>query len=66
MLGFVLRLRDDRPVDVRGAAMTARLVSDRAGPLRRPGDVDLHDAIRTAHMALDTPAQSASELATAA
>ena len=43
--------------------MTARLVSDRAGPLRRPGDVDLHDAVRAAHTALDTPAQSAHELA---
>jgi hypothetical protein len=64
--GLVLRLRDDRPVDVRGAAMTARLVSDRAGPLRRPGDVDLHDAIRAAHTALDTPAQTTHELATAA
>ena len=66
LLGLVLRLRDDRPVDVRGAAMTARLVSDRAGPLRRPGDVDLHDAIHAAQMALDSPAQSARELATAA
>jgi hypothetical protein len=64
--GLVLRLRDDRPVDLRGAAMTARLVSDRAGPLRRPGDVDLRDAIRAAHTALATPAQSAHELATAA
>jgi hypothetical protein len=66
LLGLVRRLRDDRPVDVRGAAMTARLVSDRAGPLRRPGDVDLHDAIRAAHAALNTPAQSARDLATAA
>jgi hypothetical protein len=66
LMGLVLRLRDDRPVDVRGAAMIARLVSDRAGPLRRPGDVDLHDAIRAAHTALDTPAQSERELATAA
>jgi hypothetical protein len=64
--GLVLRLRDDRPVDVRGAAMTARLVSDRTGPLRRPGDVDLHDAIRAAHTALDTPARATHELATAA
>jgi hypothetical protein len=66
LLGLVLRLRDDRPVDVRGAAMTARLVRDRAGPLRRPGDVDLHDAIRSAHTALDTSAPSVRELATAA
>jgi hypothetical protein len=63
---LVLRLRDDRPVDVHGAAMTARLVSDRSGPLRRPGDVDLRDAIRAAHVALDNPAQTAPELATAA
>jgi hypothetical protein len=53
-------------VDVRGAAMTARLVSDRASALRRPGDVDLHHAIRAAHTALDTAAQSAHELARAA
>jgi hypothetical protein len=66
LLRLVLRLRDDRPIDVRGAAMTARLVSDRAGPLRRPGDVDLQDAIRAAHTALDTPAQTTHELATAA
>ena len=66
LMGLVLRLRDDRPVDVRGAAMTARLVSDRAGPLRRPGDVDLQDVMRAAHTALDTPAQTTHELATAA
>ena len=66
LLGLALRLRDDRSVDVRGAAMTARLVSDRAGPLRRPGDVDLDDAIRAAHTALNTPAQTTHELATAA
>jgi hypothetical protein len=46
--------------------MTARLVSDRAGPLRRPGDVDLQDVISAAHTALDTPAQITHELATAA
>jgi len=66
LLGLVLRLRDDRPVDVRGAAMTARLVSDRAGPLHRPGDVDLDHAIRAAHTALNTPAQTTHELAAAA
>jgi hypothetical protein len=66
LLGLALRLRDDRPVDVRGAAMAARLVSDRAGPLRRPGDVDLDHAIRAAHTALNTPAQTTHELATAA
>jgi hypothetical protein len=66
LLALVLRLRDDHPVDIRGAAMTARLVSDRTSPLRRTGDVDLRDAIRAAHMALDTPAQTLDQLATAA
>jgi hypothetical protein len=66
LLALVRRLRDDDPVDVRGGAMTARLVSDRAGPLRRPGDVDLDHAIRAAHTALNTPAQVTHELATAA
>jgi hypothetical protein len=65
LLGLLLRLRDDRPVDVRGAAMTARLVSDRASALRHSGDVDLHHAIR-AHTTLNTPAQTTHELATAA
>jgi hypothetical protein len=41
-------------------------VSDRASALRRPSDVDLHHAIRTAHTALNTPAQTTDELATAA
>jgi hypothetical protein len=66
LLALVRRLRDDNPVDTRGAAMTARLVSDRAGALRRPGDVDLDHAIRAAHTALNTPAQTTHELATAA
>ena len=66
LLGLVLRLRDDHPVDVRGAAVTARLVNDRAGPLRRPGDVDLHHAIRAAQTALNAPAQTTHELAAAA
>jgi len=66
LMALVLRLRDDHPVDVRGIAMTARLASDGASPLRRGGDVDLHHAIRAAHMALDTSAQTTHELATAA
>ncbi len=66
LMALVLRLRDDHPVDVRGLAMTARLVSDGASPLRRTGEVDLDHAIRSAHMALDAPAQTTHELATAA
>jgi hypothetical protein len=53
LLALGLRLRDDRPVEVRGAAMVARLVDDRTGPLYRNGERDLHDAISAAHFALD-------------
>jgi hypothetical protein len=45
------RLCDGRAIDVRGAAMTARLVSDTQGPLYRKGD--LGHALRAARMALD-------------
>ena len=45
------RLCDGRAIDVRGVAMTARLVSDTEGPLYRKGD--LRHALRTARMALD-------------
>lgn len=47
------RLCDGRPIDVRGAAMTARLVRDTQGPLYRKGD--LRHALRAARMALDEP-----------
>jgi len=47
------RLCDGHPIDVRGAAMTARLVSDTQGPLYRTGD--LRHALRSARMALDEP-----------
>jgi hypothetical protein len=63
---LVGRLRDDNPVDIRGAAITARLVRDRRSPLRHPGGVDLRSALQAAHTALDTPAQRERELATAA
>jgi hypothetical protein len=45
------RLCDGRPIDVRGAAMTARLVSDTEGPLYRKGD--LRHALRATRVALD-------------
>lgn len=47
------RLCDGHPIDVRGAAMTARLVRDTQGPLYRNGD--LRHALRSARMALDEP-----------
>jgi hypothetical protein len=51
LVPLVERLCDGRAIDVRGAAMTARLVSDTQGPLYRKGD--LRQALRAARMALD-------------
>jgi hypothetical protein len=45
------RLCDERAIDVRGAAMTARLITDTQGPLYQKGD--LRGALRIARMALD-------------
>jgi hypothetical protein len=50
---LVARLRDDRPIDVQGAAMTARLVNDRRSPLHRQGDDSLGRAVVSARLALD-------------
>jgi hypothetical protein len=52
----VERLRDEQPVDIRGAAMTARLLTDGAGPLYRPGAQSLRDALHSARFALDATA----------
>jgi hypothetical protein len=60
------RLRDDAPIDVRGVAMAARLVSDGAGPLYRDGTGDLAQVVRAARMALDPVAPVRADLATAA
>ena len=51
LVPLIERLCDGRAIDVRGAAMTARLVSDTQGPLYRKGD--LRHALRAARMALD-------------
>jgi hypothetical protein len=59
LLALTRRLREDRPVDVRGAAMIARLVDDRTGPLYRNGERGLHDAISAAHLALDAAGETA-------
>lgn len=66
LLGLVLRLRDDQPIDVRGAAMTARLVNNGASPLHRESGPDLRDAILAARVALDAAHQDTRDLATAA
>jgi hypothetical protein len=58
------RLCDGYAIDVRGAAIAARLVSDTEGPLYRGGDLRL--ALRTARMALDEPNAGARQLRRAA
>jgi hypothetical protein len=63
---LVERLRDERPVAIRGAAMTARLLSDGASPLRRAGGPDLQHAVRAARFALDAADPATQDLARAA
>ena len=53
LMALVARLRDDQPASVRGAAMTSRLVGNRASPLHRDGEQGLQQAIRAALVALD-------------
>jgi hypothetical protein len=66
LLALALRLRDDRPVAVKGTAMTALLVSDKASPLRRADAEDLRLAIPAARAALDDAGPASSDLAAAA
>lgn len=67
LLALALRLRDDQPIDVEGAAMTARLVNDRASALNRGPAHELQAATRAARLALDTtPASAHEELLAAA
>ncbi|MEA2330981.1 MAG: hypothetical protein QOH58_1119 [Thermoleophilaceae bacterium] len=53
LLALTRRLRDGRPIDVQGAAMTSRLVTDGASPLYFEGDLSLRYAVRSARLALD-------------
>ena len=66
LLALAARLRDDLPVDVRGAAMAARLVSDRKGPLRSTSGGDLREAVESARHAMDTRRELAADLRMAA
>jgi hypothetical protein len=66
LLALVQRLRDERPADLRGAAMTARLVTDARSPLHRVGDQDLGHEIRAARAALDAARLTPEHLAAAA
>ena len=54
LVALAHRLRDDQPIDLRGAAMTAQLLSDPRGPLYyRRASVPLREAVRSARLALD-------------
>ena len=66
LLALVLRLRDDQPIDVRGAAMTAQLVNNRRSPLYREGGQDLQDALLAARDALEVTHPATHVLAKAA
>lgn len=66
LLALVLRLRENRPIEIRGAARVALLLNDSRSPLHREGGPDLRDAVRAAHTALDTPDSATQDLAPAA
>jgi hypothetical protein len=63
---LVERLRDDRPLDLQGIALTARLVDDRSSPLHRRGAVSLGSAVLSARLALDRSAAGEQRLSEAA
>jgi len=61
ILALVLGLRDDRPAGIAGVAAAARLVDDRRSPMYRDDAGDLHDAIRSAQVAIDRTREPAGE-----
>jgi hypothetical protein len=63
---LVERLRDDEPIDLQGAAMTARLINDRTSPLNRRGSESLGSAVLSARLALERSAPVARGLSEAA
>ncbi len=60
LLALARRLRDDEPIDLRGAAMTALLLTNGRGPLYyERASVPLRQAVRSARLALDGDDQAA-------
>ena len=55
IVALALRLRSDGPIDVRGAAMVARLVLNGTSALYGEAPVTLRYAVRSARLALDPP-----------
>ena len=66
LLALVQRLRDQRPVNLRGAAMAARLVNHARSPLHQVGDQDLGHEIRAARTTLEATRPTPEHLAAAA
>jgi hypothetical protein len=66
LLELVLRLRDDRPVDVRGAAITSRLVNNRTSALHSGNEQALGDELSAARVALEVTDQATNDLPAAA
>jgi hypothetical protein len=62
LLSLARRLRDEQPINVRGAAMTARLLKDGATSVDR----NLGHAVRSARIALDPIASVRQDLRSAA
>ena len=63
LLALARRLRDGEPINVRGAAMAARLVHDGSSPFGGPSVAELRAALCAAYAALDSPAEPVRELA---
>jgi hypothetical protein len=68
LLALARRLREDRPIEIEGAAMAAVLVNDREGALHRGSAQELQVAAEAARLALDdtTTASERGELPVAA
>ena len=56
LVALALRLPADEPIDLRGAAMVARLVLNGSSPLYGDAPVTLRYVARSARLALDPPA----------
>jgi hypothetical protein len=67
LFSLARRLRDERPINVQGAAMASRLLNDSTGPLNTwPARFTLRRAVRSARLALDLEQVTETALPTAA
>jgi hypothetical protein len=67
LFALARRLREGRPINVQGAAMTSRLLNDGTGPLNTwPAQFTLKQAVHSAQLALDPEQAKETALPTAA